>query len=94
MTNYAVLYRVFVEDVDTIDGFQEYLAASSVTDATVYQAHGLWEGGRESTYVVEIVGTNRQEERDGILDLARKLRDFYNQECVAVQIIPVDWALV
>lgn len=88
----SALYRIFVEAVDSIDALQTFLSEQKVYEATVYHAKGLWDGSRESTFVIEIVLQAHMQ--PFIEDLAVKLRDEYNQQAVGIQILPVEWILV
>ena len=57
------------------------LKAHNVPGATLHKTVGYWQGGKELSYVLEIVGS---EEKDRVLGLARDLKDLFHQSEVMV----------
>jgi hypothetical protein len=61
-----------------------YYCNTVVDGYTVQDVSGVWKGEKEDTKLMTICTDNRE----GVYEIARAYRDAFNQDSVAVQILP------
>jgi hypothetical protein len=84
----SVLYTLYTEDYPNLIE----LVSRYFPGATLYYAIGWWQGGIESSRVIEIVGKHDDLQR--IVHLAGDIRHVNNQSSVLVTWAPVNSLLV
>ena len=86
------LYRVCTENKNYQD-ITKYLDEHFPNGYTIINANGAWQGVREKSLVIEIVG-NISDTDDKIQKLAYWLKKYNSQQAVLVQIIDIeDWLI-
>ena len=85
-----MLYRIYTEDVNRHR--VEAIAQEFFQGFTVLQSTGFWEGSREESVVIEVIGDESL--RPEVTACAEAIKDANSQEAVLVQALQNDSWLV
>lgn len=89
-----MLYRILTEDKGKkYDKFIVGIVLTRFEGFNISRKTGYYKGQQEKSLVIEI-DTLRDDNRQGILSIARAIKDYLKQECILIQAIDSDSRLV
>lgn len=76
------VYRIYTESTPDFDSNTEAILAEHFGSATLSAGTGYWQGQKEATTIIEIVGT--PDDAGRVAYIAKRIRDANKQEAVLV----------